>query len=135
MRSRAFRPEIPGCLEDRSLLSAVAGLSTAPVVFSHRRSEKVDEHIRTAFLMFSRDHDVHRLLREVHDVAVMIPFGRVDGLGASIRRIVKGMQNNLSVDVPPAVRSVVITSTLNDVIAATRAEVEARVQTGDVVVR
>ena len=64
------------------------------------------------------------------DVVVMIPFGRVDGLGVSINRIVNRMQHDLSANVPHAIRSA-----RNDVLAVTRAEVEARVRAGDVVVR
>ena len=61
---------------------------------------------------------------------MMIPFERVDGLDVSINRIVNRMQHDLSANVPHAVRSA-----RNDVIAATLADVEARVQAGDVVVR
>ena len=48
MRTRAYRPEVPGCLEDRSLLSGVAGLSADPVVLPHRRFNLVAEHMRRA---------------------------------------------------------------------------------------
>jgi hypothetical protein len=54
----------------------------------------------------------------------------VDGLGVSINRIVTRMQHDLSAHVPHAIRSA-----RNDVLAVTRAEVKARVQAGDVVVR
>ena len=87
MRTRAYRPEVPGCLEDRSLLSGVAGLSADPVVLSHRRFNKFAELTRLGFHSFGRDRDVSALRSEIYDVAVMIPFGRVDGLGVSVNRI------------------------------------------------
>ena len=131
MRTRAYRPEVPVCLEDRSLLSGVAGLSADPVVLPQRRFNFVGEHMQQGFVLFARDRDVIQLRGEIiDDVAVMIPFGRVDGLGVSINRIVNRMQHDLSAHVPHAIRSA-----LNDVIAVTRADVKARVQAGDVVVR
>ena len=130
MRTRAYRPEVPGCLEDRSLLSGVSGLSADPVVLSHRRFNTVAEQMRSDFQSFGQDRDVSSLRGALNDVAVMIPFGRVDGLGVSINRILNRMQQDLSANVSHAIRSA-----RNDVIAVTRADVEARVQAGDVVVR
>lgn len=130
MRTRAYRPEVPGCLEDRSLLSAVAGLSADPVVITHNRIITITEQVGLAFQLFHHDRDVAHLRDEIYDVAVIIPFGRVDGLGLSINRIVNRMQRGLSAHVPHA-----IGLARNAVIAAMRAEVEARVQAGDVVVR
>ncbi len=130
MPTRAYRPESPGCLEDRSLLSGVAGLSADPVVLSHRRFNTVAELMRLGFRSFGRDRNVTELGDDLYKVAVMIPFGRVDGLGVSINRILDRMQDDLSNNVPHAIRSA-----RNDVIALTRADVEARVQAGDVVVR
>src|SRR5262245_65051370 len=123
MRTRAYRPEVTDCLEERSLLSGVAGLSADPVVLSHRRLIKVNEHMRLAFLLFARDRVVDDLLKDIHDVAVIIPFGRVDGLGVTIKRIVDRMQQDLAAHVPNAIRAA-----RNDVLAATLAGVEARVQ-------
>ena len=130
MRTRAYRPEAPGCLEGRSLLSGVAGLSADPVVLPRRVFNVVAEQIQSHFQSFGRDRDIAGLRDDLRDVAVIIPFGRVDGLGVSINRIVTRMQDDLSANVPHAIRSA-----LNDVLAATRAEVKARVQAGDVVVR
>ena len=79
--------------------------------------------------MFARYRDVSQLRNEINDVVVMIPFGQVDGLEVSINRIVNRMQHDLSAHVPHAIRSA-----LNDVLAVTRADVEARVRAGDVVV-
>jgi hypothetical protein len=130
MRTRAYRPEVPGCLEDRSLLSGVAGLAADPVVLSHRRFNLVAEQIRLGFRSFGRDRFISELNDDLRNVIVMIPFGRVDGLGVSINQIVTRMKHDLSANVPDAVRSA-----RTDVIAVTRAAVEARVQAGDVVVR
>ena len=129
MRTRAYRPEILGCLEDRSLLSGVAGLTADPVVLSRRQFHFIAEHMRLGFQLFARYRDVSQLHNEINDVAVWIPFGRVDGLQVSINRIVNRMQHDLSANVPSAIRKA-----SNDVIAVTRADVEARAQAGDVVV-
>jgi hypothetical protein len=130
MRTRAYRPEVPGCLEVRSLLSGVAGLSAHPVVLSRRQFNFVAEHMRIGFDLFVRHRDVSQLRGEINDLVVMVPFGQVDGLGVSINRILNRMQHDLSANVPRAIRAA-----LNDVIAVTRADVEARVRAEDVVVR
>ena len=85
--------------------------------------------MRMGFDLFARYRDVSQLRNEINDVVVMIPFGQVDGLEVSINRIVNRMQHDLSAHVPHAIRSA-----LNDVLAVTRADVEARVRAGDVVV-
>ena len=72
---------------------------------------------------------LEHLREELRDVAVIIPFGRVDGLGVSINRIVDRMEEDLSANVPHAIRSA-----FNDVVTATLAQVKARVKAGDVVV-
>jgi hypothetical protein len=130
MRTRAYRPEAPACLEDRSLLSGVAGPSADPVVLPLRRYDLVVEQLRLSFQLFARDIETNHLLDEIHDVAVIIPFGRVDGLGVTIKSIVRRMEDDLHAKVPHAVRTAFL-----DVIAATHAEVVARVRSGDVVVR
>jgi hypothetical protein len=130
MRTRAYRPEAPACLENRALLSAAAGPPADPVVLSLRRFNFVLEHSREAFDLFRRYRDVIQLRDEVDDVVVQIPFEGVDGLGDSIDRIVNRMRHDLAAHVPHAIRSA-----QDDVLAATRAEVLARVRAGDVVVR
>src|SRR3954468_15871621 len=86
MRTRAYRPEAPVCLEDRSLLSGVAGGSADPFVFTPRRFHKVGEQINLAFQSFDRDRAPAVLHDDIFLVAVMVPFGRVDGLGVAINR-------------------------------------------------
>ena len=130
MRTRAYRPEVPGCLEDRSLLSGVVGPSADPVVFSRHRLSFIVEHIQQGFAMIARYRDVSQLHSEIDDVVVMLPFGRVDGIRGSIDRIVARMLNDFRARVPHAFRRARI-----DVNAAIRADVEARVRAGDLVVR
>jgi hypothetical protein len=130
MRTRAYRPEVPGCLEDRSLLSGVAGPSADPVVFSRHRLSFIVGHMQQGFDLLARYRAVSLLHNEIDDVVVMIPFGRVDGLRGSIDRIVTRMQNEFAAHVPHAFRRARI-----DVNAVIRADVEARVQAGDLVVR
>ena len=130
MRTRAYRPEVPGCLEDRSLLSGVAGPSADPVIFSRHRLSFIVEHIQGGFDLFARYRDISQLHSEIDDVVVMIPFGRADGVRGSINRIVTRMQNEISAHVPHAFRRARI-----DVNAAIRADVEARVRAGELVVR
>ena len=130
MRTRAYRPEVAGCLEDRSLLSGVTGPSADPVILSRDRLNFVAEQILTDFDTFARNRDIIQLRNDISDVIVIIPFGQVDGLERSINRILHRMQHDISANVPHAFRSA-----LNDVLAMTRAEVEARIRAGDVVVR
>jgi hypothetical protein len=131
MRTRAYRPEAPACLEDRSLLSGFAGPSHEPVVLLNRQLDKVIDHMESSFLLVARNGlSVPHLRQQLRDVAVIIPFGRVDGLGVSIKRIVNRMQHDLAAGVPHPIRSA-----SEDAVAATRATVKARVEAGDVVVR
>ena len=131
MRKRAYRPEVPpGCLEDRSLLSGVAGRSADPIVFTRREFNMIPERIQEAFQFSSRNGDISHLHVEILDAVANIPFGRVDGLGVAITGILNKMQHDISAKVPDAV-----SSARNDVINVTRADVEARVQAGDIVVR
>jgi hypothetical protein len=130
MRTRAYRPEAPCCLEDRSLLSGVAGHPVDPVVFSRRQFNLFAEHERIGFDLFARYRDVNQLHEEIEEVFVLIPFERVDGLKVSVDRIVDRMLHDLSAGVPHAIRSA-----LKDVIAVTHADVQARVRAGDVVLR
>ena len=130
MRTRAYRPEAPGCLEGRSLLSGVAGPSADPVVFSRHRLSFIVAQMQMGFDLYARYRDVSLIHNEVDDVVVMLPFGRADGVRGSIDRILTRMQNDFSAHVPHAFRRARI-----DVNAVIRADVEARVQAGDLVVR
>ena len=130
MRTRAYRPEAPSCLEDRALLSGVAGPSADPVVFSRHRLSFIVQHIQQGFDLFARDRDVSHLRSEIDDVVVMIPFGRADGVRGSLDRVVNRMQREISAHIPLAFRRARI-----DVNAVIRAQVEARVRAGDLVVR
>ena len=87
MRTRAYRPEVPDCLEDRLLLSSVAGLSADPIVLTRREFNLIPERIQTGFQLARRDGSIHHLHEEILDAVVNIPFGRVDGLAVSINGI------------------------------------------------
>jgi hypothetical protein len=130
MRTRAYRPEVAGCLEERLLLSGVTGPLAHPVILSRDRLNFVAEQILMDFDTFARNHDIIQLRNDLGDVIVIIPFGQVDGLERSINRILHRMQHELSADVPHAFRSA-----RHDVLAVTRAEVVARIRAGDVIVR
>ena len=130
MRTRAYRPEAPGCLEGRSLLSGVAGPSADPVVFSRHRLSFIVQHMQQGFDLFARYRDVSQIRSEVDDVVVMLPFGRADGVRGSLDRVVNRMQREISAHIPLAFRRARI-----DVNAVIRADVEARVRAGDLVVR
>ena len=130
MRTRAYRPEAPIRLEDRSLLSGAAGPSADPVVFSRHRLSFIVQHMQQGFDLFARYRDVSLIHNEVDDVVVMLPFGRADGVRGSIDRILTRMQNDFRAHVPHAFRRARI-----DVNAVIRADVEARVRAGDLVVR
>jgi hypothetical protein len=130
MRTRAYRPEIPRCLEDRSLLSGVAGPSADPVVFSRHRLSFIVDHIQDGFAEYARTRDPVLLHDEIYGVIVMLPFGRVDGITGKIDRIVARMQREFRAHVPHAFRRARI-----DVNAAIRADIEARVRAGDLIVR
>ena len=130
MRTRAYRPEVSDCLEDRSLLSGFTGLSADPVVLPRRTLDFVFDHMRQGFILFGRYHDFTQLQGEMTDVMGWIPFAQVDGLGISIQRILNRMQHDFFAHVPHT-----WSSARHEVIAVTNAEVEARVRAGDVVVR
>jgi hypothetical protein len=130
MRTRAYRPEVSGCLENRSLLSGVAGPSSVPIVLTRREFNQVPEEIQSAFQEFRQGFGIEELHDEILDAVVTIPFGQADGLGVSITRILKTMQREIH-----AKDSQAITSADNDVIAVTRADVQALAQAGLIVVR
>lgn len=131
MRKRAYRPEVSGYLEDRTMLSHVAVVPGHPVVLLNRNLSRVFQQMKTEFFIFARGHAVaiDALRDDLRDVAVIIPFGQGDGLGVTINHILDRMEQNLSARIPRAVASA-----RDAVIAATRAEVLARVRAGDVVV-
>jgi hypothetical protein len=130
MRTRAYRLEVPGCLEDRSLPSSVAAPSAEPIILTRREFNLIPEQIQAAFQSARRNGGIAELHDEILDAVVVIPFGRVDGLAISINGILNRMRHDLAAKVPHA-----LSSARNAVIAVTHADVEARVQAGDIVVR
>jgi hypothetical protein len=130
MQTRVYRPEVPDCLENRSLLSAVAATSADPIVLTRREFNLVPEEIRSAFQEFRQGFGIEELHNEILDAVASIPYGQADGLGSSITRILKTMQRDIHAKVPQAINSAV-----NSVIAVTRADVQALAQAGRIVVR
>ena len=130
MRKRAYRPEVRDCLEDRSLLSGVAGSSADPAVFPRHKLILIADHIRIAFTLFARYHDNSQLHTEIDDVVPEVPFGKVDGLESSILPILDRMRHEIRAHVPHA-----FSSARHDVIAVMLAGVEARERAGDLIVR
>lgn len=130
MRKGTYRPEV-GCLEERTLLSGTKGVSARPVVLPRLRFIHVAEHMEAKFSAVATGRSSFSVLRsKLRDDLAMIPFGRVDGLGASINRILDRLRSDRAAGVPDAIR---IAS--DEAIAETRAVVETRVRAGDVVVR
>ena len=130
MRTRVYRPEVSDCLENRSLLSAVAAPSADPIVLTRREFNLVPEEIRSAFQEYRQGFGIEELHNEILDPVSSIPYGQADGLGSSITRILKTMQREVHAKDPQAINSAV-----NAVIAVTRADVQALAQAGRIVVR
>ena len=130
MRKRAYRPEVPGCLEGRSLLSGVAGHSADPTVFTRREFNYVPEQIQEAFHLFRQGSGISELHDEINEAVVAVPFGRQDGLAASINGILGKLHQDMQAKVSDAV-----STARNEVLAVTRAAMQAQAQAGNVVVR
>jgi hypothetical protein len=132
MPKRAYRPEISCGLENRSLLSgfAAAGLSAHPIVITRAQFNLVPEEIQSAFHEFRQGFGMAELHEEIFDDIVNIPFARVDGLAESVNGILNKLQQNMQAKVPNA-----ISMAHNDVTAVVRADVQARAEAGDIIVR
>jgi hypothetical protein len=132
MRKRAYTPEFSCALENRSLLSgfAASGLSAHPSVITRAQFNLVPERIQAAFHQYRQGFGMAKLHEEIFGDIVNIPFARADGLAESVNGILNKLQQDAQARVPNAV-----SKAHNDVIAVTRADVQARVQAGDIVVR
>ena len=130
MRKRAYRPEVPCCLENRSLLSGVTGLSAGPTVITRREFNRVPFRVRTAFLAFRQGSGISPLHVDIFDGLAIFPFVHADGLVTSINGIFRTLKHDQCARVPGAV-----SSAQSQVLAAIRADVQARVRSGDLVVR
>lgn len=132
MRRRAFRPEPPGPLEDRSTPSgaAAAAAPAEPVVFSFRRLERVTAHIQYSFSFFTRFHQYSRLREELKSDVIPIPFARADGLAEVIDAVVDDLQDEFPSGSPRAVHRA-----QKEVIATMRVQLANRVRAGDVILR
>ena len=130
MRTRAYRPEVSGCLEGRLLLSGVAGRPAAPYVLTGRQFKSFVVHLDAEFDIFRHTKDGSHLIDGLKNLIPLIPFARADGLPAKLNHIVDQMGRDIHANVPQPVRTAA-----NEILAVTRAELEARVQAGDVVLR
>jgi hypothetical protein len=130
MRKRAYQPEVPCCLENRSLLSGGAGLSPHPTVLTRREFNFVPEQVQNSFLEFRQRNGISSLHDDIFTAIAIIPFVHADGLVTSINGILKTLKRDQRAKVPGAV-----SLALNEVLAAIRAHVQALAQRGDVVVR
>lgn len=126
MRKRAYRPEVPAPLDDRSLMSGVA----EPVVLPLRQLRLATERVQLTFSAFTRNFTFSQLRDDLQSDVAVIPFGRADGLGSSIDRIVDGLQDDLQTLSPFAVRSAE-----RRVLATIRGNIAIRVRAGDLVLR
>ena len=143
MRNRAYKPLVSDRLEDRALLSSVAGLhhnqtrpSHHPYILKREQYTKFANHSRLTFEVLVKDlgpshpfNDEH-LRESLYNVAVLIPFGGVDGLGVRINQIVDQLEDDLNARTPHAIHSASL-----KVVAAGREVVMARVRAGDVILR
>jgi hypothetical protein len=130
MRTRTYRPEVFGCLENRSLLSGAAGLAANPIVITRSEFNQVPEEIREAFLNFRQGSGIQELHSDILGAVVTLPYGQADGLGASIAGILKTLQRGIHAKDRQA-----ITLATDDVIAVTHADAQALAQAGKIVVR
>jgi hypothetical protein len=130
MRTRAYRPEVLNCLEDRSLLSSVPGVSADPVVLSRARFTNILGEMRFQFELYARRPDIIHLRVQLQRLASIIPYGQADGLGVTINSILFTMQRNLIHGVDKA-----IYVASNEVASATRADVAAGVESGQIILR
>lgn len=124
MRSRAYRPEVTGCLEDRLLLTG------DPFVLPLRQLHRTTLHMQFSFGSFARLRVLSDLRDELQGEAKSIPFGRADGLGASIDLILDDLQRDLSARVPHAIHSA-----QNALFGVIRADLSARIRSGDLILR
>ncbi len=130
MRKRAYRPEVPCALENRSLLSGVSGLSPNLTVITRREFNRVPERVQLAFVAFRHGNGISLLHADIFDGLAIIPFVHTDGLVTSINGILKTLKHDQRARVPGAVNSA-----QNQVLAAIRADAQALAQRGDIVVR
>ena len=131
MHRRAYRPEVPDSLEGRSLMAAGAvGPAADPIVIRPARLDGIVEQVHLAFDLYTRTRDIAQVNTLLQPVAVLIPYGREDGLGESINGILHQMRQD---DVVRSNRPVL--TAYRQVLAVMRADLAARIQAGYVVVR
>lgn len=129
-RTRAYRPEVPGRLEDRALLSSAAPSAADPRVLLSYKLTQIGQQTQTAFQLYLRDGECAHLGDSIHGVVVMIPFQQADGLSRRIAGILSNMRHDIRAHVPDAVQTA-----YRDVIDVILLDVEAGVHAGKIVIR
>ena len=129
MRRRAFTPDALGRLEDRVVLSHVAGLSQGPVELSDLRFNMAIGLVKKDFELFATSGDLERLRAMLAEHTKGIPFHQVDGLGTKVDAILVQMQSDIASEAPRP-----ISTSHHRVVGAIRADVKARIDDGSIVV-
>ncbi|QEH36701.1 hypothetical protein OJF2_52860 [Aquisphaera giovannonii] len=128
MRRRAFRPELPGQLEDRSLASVAAGSPGHPAVFRKGMVNDIIREVHSQFLVYIRYRDPTLLREQIDRNVTLIPYSRADRLLDSIDGILHDMLRDQAAGAP---RPVLKAS--NRTIALIRSDVVQHVKAGDLV--
>lgn len=129
MRRRAFRPEALHRLEDRSLQSGVGGAAAGPVELPAGRLDGILHQVRLSYFLYVRKPNMEQLRNHLQPVAVLVPFGREDGLGDKINDILHQVHDGIANGAPLPVYTA-SRQTINLI----RSDVYARVRAGDVVI-
>lgn len=126
---RTFVPDALGSLGDRVLLSEAAALPRGPVALSALRFNMSMDMVRNDFELFATSGNFERLRASLARHTVGSPFAQADGLGVTINAILSRIQADLASGAPRPVAAA-----LHQVEAAVRADVQARIADGTVVV-
>ena len=130
MRRRVFVPEVPGSLEGRLLLSGGVGPHRGATAISGLRYNTTIDMIRIDFEQFATSGDFPRFRTQLHQSAAKVPFGQADSLGGSINAILDRMQTGLALAASHA-----IAAAYHEVVVAIHSTVQARIDSGMLVVR
>lgn len=133
MRSRAFKPDGAGRLEDRNLMSGTTA-PHGPVLVSAYSLQQGQGMVQNAFELFAVSRDTpqnfERLRAMLASDARGIPFHAVSHLGPQTNAILNQMQADLAAGVPHAIQTA-----YQAVTAANQAQVNDSEQVGAIVVR
>lgn len=133
MRRQAYTPDSLGKLEDRVVLSQAA-LSGVPVVVSGYSLEAGIGMVRRDFELFATGedtpHNFGRLRGMLAQNSVGVPYHRVANLGMKTNVILDQMQADIASGAPQPIQTA-----YHQVVAGIRAQVQASVDNGSIVVR